>query len=119
MDITTFWRALAGIGIVGLITLCVVWNGWLTSVQSIPRSIEIFLLVAPLLYFVRGVLHGNRDTFIAVMLVSFVYMLMGIWYVFSAEEKVYGYLMLMFSLFLFFGSLLNVWIMDKRDKLSK
>ncbi len=118
MDITIFWRALAGIGIVGLIGLCVVWNGWLTPVQSIPRSIEIALLVAPLLYFVRGVLHGNRDTFIAVMLVSFVYMLMGIWYAFSAEEKIYGYLMIVFSLFLFFGSLLNVWILDKRDKLS-
>ncbi len=117
MDITIFWRALAGIGIIGLIGLCVVWNGWLTPVQSIPRSIEIILLVAPLLYFVRGVLHGNRDTFIAVMLVSFIYMLMGIWYAFSEEEKVYGYLMIVFSLFLFFGSLLNVWILDKRDKL--
>jgi len=119
MDVTILWRALAGVGIVGLITLCVVWNGWLTPVQSIPRSIEIALLVAPLLYFVRGVLHGNRDTFIAVMLVSFVYMLMGIWYAFSAEEKIYGYLMIVFSLFLFFGSLLNVWILDKRDKLRK
>ena len=112
MDITVFWRTLAGIGILGLIILCIVWNGWLTPVQDAYRSIEIALLVAPLLYFVRGVLHGNRDTFIAVMLVS------GIWYAFSAEEKVYGYLMIVFSLFLFFGSLLNVWILDKREKLS-
>ena len=118
MDVTVFWRALAGIGILGLIILCVVWNGWLTPVQDSPRSIEIALLVAPLLYFVRGVMHGNRDTFIAVMLVSFIYMLMGIWYAFSAEEKVYGYLMILFSLFLFLGSLLNVWILDKREKLA-
>ncbi len=118
MDITTFWRALAGIGILGLIILCVVWNGWLTPVQDSPRSFEIALLVAPLLYFVRGVLHGNRDTFIIVMLVSFVYILLGIWYAFSAEEKVYGYLMIVFSLFLFFGSLLNVWILDKREKIG-
>jgi uncharacterized membrane protein len=119
MDVTTFWRALAGLGILGLIILCIVWNGWLTPVQDFPRSIEIALLVAPLLYFVRGVMRGNRDTFIAVMLVAFVYMLMGIWYAFSAEEKIYGYLMLLFSLFLFFGSLLNVWILDKRDKLGQ
>lgn len=118
MDVTVFWRTLAGIGILGLITLCVVWNGWLTPVQDSPRSIEIALLVAPLLYFVRGVLHGNRDTFIAVMLVSFIYVLLGIWYAFSAEEKIYGYLMIIFSLFLFFGSLLNVWILDKREKLG-
>ncbi len=115
MDVTKFWRALAGLGILGLIILCVVWNGWLAPVQSIPRSIEIVLLVAPLLYFMRGVLHGNRDTFIIVMLLAFIYMLMGIWYAFSAEEKIYGYLMLLFSLFLFFGSLLNVWLLDKRE----
>lgn len=118
MDITVFWRALAGIGILGLIILSVVWNGWITPIQQIPRSIEIILLVAPLLYFVRGVMHGNRDTFIAVMLLSFVYMLMGIWYAFSEQEKIYGYIMLLCSLFLFFGSLLNVWILDKREKLS-
>lgn len=118
MDITTLWRALAGIGVTGLVVLCVVWNGWLTPFQQIPRSIEIALLVAPLLYFIRGVLNGNRDTYIAVMLVSFVYMLMGIWYVFSGQEKIYGYFMLLFSLLLFFGSLLNVWILDKRDKAS-
>ncbi len=119
MDITVFWRILAGIGITGLVILCVVWNGWFAPVQQVPRSIEITLLVAPLLYFTRGVLRGNRDTFIAVMLVSFIYMLMGIWYAFSAEEKIYGYLMLVFSLFLFFGSLLNVWILDKRDKVRQ
>ncbi len=117
MDITVIWRALAAFGIIALIVLIVLWNGWLSPVQEFPRSIEIGLFVAPLLFFLRGVFRGNRDTFIAVMLVSFIYMLMGIWYCYSAEEKLYGYLMLAFSLCLFFGSLLNVWILDKRDKL--
>ena len=115
MDMTVFWRVLAGIGIIGLILLAVIWNGWFAPVQVIPRSIEIILLVAPLLYFLRGVLHGNRDTFIIITLVSFVYGLMGIWYAYSAEEQTYGYLMLLFSLLLFFGSLLNVWYLDKRN----
>ncbi|MEE9328078.1 MAG: DUF2069 domain-containing protein [Cocleimonas sp.] len=116
MDITTFWRVLAAIGIIGLIILIVVWNGWMTPIQKIPRSIEIALMVAPLLYFLRGILHGNRDTFIAVMLLSFVYILMGIWYLYSDQERIYGMLMLVASISLFFGTLLNVWILDKRDK---
>lgn len=115
-DITAFWRFLAAVGILGLVTTIVVWNGWLTPIQNFPRSIEIALLVAPLLYFVRGVLHGDRDTFIAVMLLSFPYALFGIWYIFSPQEVLYGYLALGFSLSLFFGSLLNVWVLDKRDK---
>ena len=110
--------SLAAFGIISLILLIVIWNGWLSPVQNFPRSIEIAVLVAPLLFFVRGVLHGQRDVFIIVMMISFIYMLIGIWYSYSVEEKPYGYLMLIFSLCLFFGSLLNVWILDKRDKLQ-
>lgn len=115
-DITVFWRFLASIGILGLVTTIIVWNGWLTPVQGFPRSIKIIILVGPLLYFVRGVLHGQRDTYIAVMLLSFLYVLYGIWYVFSPQEALYGYSVFVFSLSLFFGALLNVWILDKRDK---
>ena len=115
-DVTVFWRFLAAVGILGLVTSIIIWNGWLTPIQEMPRSIEIAIFVAPLLFFVRGVMHGNRDTFISVMLLSFVYMLIGIWYMYSAEEALYGYLITGFSLCLFFGSLLNVRILDKRDK---
>jgi len=116
MDITVLWRALAVIGIIGLVLLSIVWNGWLTPVQNFPRSIEIALLTLPLLYFVRGILYGKRDTFIAVTLLSFPYALMGIWYIFSSQESIYGYFMLGLSICLFFGSLLNVWVLDKREK---
>jgi len=119
MDITVLWRTLAAIGILGLVILSVLWNGWLTPVQHFPRSIEIAVLTVPLLFFVRGVLYGKRNTFIAVTLLSFPYGLLGIWYIFSPEEFVYGYFMLALSLFLFFGSLLNVWVLDKRDKLGQ
>ncbi|MEE9444767.1 MAG: DUF2069 domain-containing protein [Cocleimonas sp.] len=119
MDITIFWRILAGFGIAGLVILSVAWNGWLSPDQVFPRSIEIALLVVPLLFFVRGVFKGNRNTFIAVMLLSFVYMLLGIWYAYSGSESLYGWIMLGLSLCLFFGSLLNVWILDKRDKESR
>jgi len=118
MDITILWRTLAAIGILGLIILIVLWNGWLSPVQQYPRSIEIAVLVTPLLFFVRGILHGKRDTFIAIMLLSFVYILIGIWYIYSPEERIYGLIMLALSLALFFGSLLNVWILDKRNKNS-
>lgn len=114
MDITVFWRFLAATGILGLLALIVLWNGWLTPVQHFPRSIEIAVMSLPLLLFVRGVLYGRRDTFIAATLLSFPYGLIGIWYVFSPRESIYGYLMLAFSLCLFFGSLLNVWVLDKR-----
>lgn len=116
MDITVFWRVLAAIGIIGLLVLIVLWNGWFTPIQQFPRSVEIAVLSFPLLFFVRGILYGKRDTFIAATLLSFPYVLIGIWYVFSSQESIYGYLMTILSLCLFFGSLLNVWVLDKRWK---
>ncbi len=116
MDITIFWRSLAALGVLGLLVLIIVWNGWLTPVQDSPRSIEIAILVVPLLLFLRKILRGNRDAFIIATLLSFLYALLGIWYIYSPEEVIYGWLMLLFSLFLFFGALLTMWVLDKREK---
>ncbi len=118
MDITTFWRALAAIGILGLVILIVVWNSWLTPNQVYPRSVEILFFAGPLLFFTRGILNAQRYTFVVITMVSFAYMLMGVWYILSADEKTYGYLLLLFSFLMFLGSLMHVWIMDKREKLA-
>jgi len=118
MDITTLWRALAAFGIIGLVILIVVWNSWLTPIQVYPRSIEILFFAGPLLFFIRGVLHARRYTFVVITMVSFAYSLMGVWYILSADEQVYGYLLLILSLLMFLGSLMHVWIMDKREKLA-
>lgn len=118
MDITTLWRALAAFGILGLVILIVVWNSWLTPVQVYPRSIEILFFAGPLLFFIRGILHARRYTFVVITMVSFAYILMGVWYILSIDEKVYGYLLLVLSFMMFLGSLMYVWVMDKREKLA-
>ncbi len=118
MDITTLWRALAALGILGLVILIVVWNSWLTPVQEYPRSVEILFFAGPLLFFIRGILHARRYTMVVITMVSFAYVLMGVWYILSADEKLYGYLLLTFSFLMFLGSLMHVWVMDKREKLA-
>ena len=118
MDITIFWRALAATGILGLVILIVVWNTLLTPNQVYPRSVEILFFAGPLLFFTRGVLQAKRYTFVVITMVSFAYILMGVWYILSADEKIYGYLLLLFSFIMFIGSLMHVWVMDKREKLA-
>ena len=118
MDITTLWRALAGLGILGLVVLIVIWNSLLTPIQEYPRSVEILFFAGPLLFFIRGVLHARRYTMVVITMVSFVYILMGVWYILSVDEKTYGYLLLLFSFLMFLGSLMHVWVMDKREKLA-
>jgi len=118
MDITTFWRALAGFGIVALIVWIVLWNSWLTPIQTQPRSIEILFVAGPPLLLIRGILHARRYTFVVATMVSFAYLLMGLWYILSVDEKIYGYLIFVFSFCLFIGGLMHVWILDKREKLA-
>ena len=118
MDIITLWRSLAAFGILSLVILIVVWNSWLTPVQEYPRSVEILFFAGPLLFFIRGILHARRYTMVIITMVSFAYILMGVWYILSADEKTYGYLLLAFSFLMFLGSLMYVWVIDKREKLA-
>ncbi len=118
MDIVKLWRAMAALGIIGLVVLIVLWNSWLTPVQVYPRSVEILFLAGPLLFFTRGIMHARRYTMVVITMVSFAYILMGIWYILSVDEIIYGYLLFAFSFLMFLGSLMHVWVMDKREKLA-
>lgn len=109
---------MAALGIIGLVVLIVLWNSWLTPVQVYPRSVEILFLAGPLLFFTRGIMHARRYTMVVITMVSFAYILMGIWYILSVDEIIYGYLLFAFSFLMFLGSLMHVWVMDKREKLA-
>lgn len=118
MDVKILWRGIAALGILGLIILIVIWNSWLTPVQEYPRSVEILFFAGPLLFFIRGVLHARRYTMVIITMVSFAYILMGVWYILSADEKAYGYLLLVLSFLMFLGSLMYVWVIDKQEKID-
>ena len=110
------WRMLAITGLLGLIFLIILWNGWLTPVQQIPRSIELFVLLVPLLFFVRGLLNGNYSTHVNVAFPALVYFLLGVWYALTPLEEVYGYLLISFSFMLYLGGFLYARTIMKRDK---
>ncbi len=113
------WRAFTIIGLLGMVLLVVVWNGWLSPVQNIPRSIEILILLSPLLFFVRGVLYGRYSTHVKVTFPAILYFILGVWYALTPQEEIYGYLMLLFSLMLYFGGFLYARAIMIEDKKSK
>ena len=107
------WRVLTLISLFGLMVLIIVWNGWLTPVQYLNRGLEIAILEFPLLFFVRGIIDGNREKHIATTLLSLVYFFIGVWFIFAPEESLYGYLMTLLSIGLYLGSFLYVRTLDK------
>jgi uncharacterized membrane protein len=116
MNTLKIWQGMAIIGLIGLILLIILWNGWLTPVQTIPRSIEMLIMLAPLLLFLRGTLHGRYNTHVIITFPAMFYLLIGFWYVFTPQEEIYGYLMMLFSLLLYTGGFMYARTIMKRDK---
>lgn len=110
------WHGLAIIGLLGLIALIIVWNGWLATEQTSPKSLEITVFVLPLLFFVRGVLHGRYQTLVLSMFVALIYALLGTWYAFTPSEGIYGTAMIILSTLLYTGAYCYTRTIMLRDK---
>lgn len=116
MSRLSLYNLLAIIGLLGIVLLIVIWNGWLTPEQHIPRSIEILLLVSPQLIFLYGVLRLHYTSHVHITFPALFYFLLGIWYILSPTESLYGWLLLLFSLLQFFGGYLYAYSIMKQDK---
>ncbi|MGB1311142.1 MAG: DUF2069 domain-containing protein [Leucothrix sp.] len=100
----------------GLLVTVITWNGWLTTHQQMPRSLEIALFCLPLLFFIRGVLYGKRGIYVSLMVVAFFYFLVGIWHIVEPSERAYGIVITLLSIGLYFGGYLYA---KSHDKLAQ
>ncbi|WP_028489142.1 DUF2069 domain-containing protein [Thiothrix lacustris] len=116
MKLLMLWRTLSVGGLLGLIFWIILWNGWLTPEQYVPRWLELLVLLAPLMYLVRGILHGRIPTSVHAILISLLYIIVGFWFAISPPEQLYGYLMLVFSTSLYLGSFMTAKVLGERAK---
>lgn len=56
------WYVLTLTGYSGTFVLLVAWYAWLAPSPHLPRSLVLLLLVTPLLFPLRGLLHARRYT---------------------------------------------------------
>jgi len=99
--------------LLGLVITIIVWNGWLTTDQQMPRSLEIAIFCVPLLFFLRGILYGKRGTHVALMVVAFFYFLVGVWHIIEPSERAYGIVITILSFGLYLGGYLYAKNHDK------
>lgn len=90
-------------GLFGLIGLIALWNGWLAPIQQVPLWLEMLIFIFPLALLIRGILRGQPTTHVYATLVSLIYLIFGCWYIFTPQEEIYGYLMLLFAVMLYIG----------------
>ncbi|PWR00526.1 DUF2069 domain-containing protein [Leucothrix pacifica] len=95
--------ALSVVSMLGLLTLIIVWNGWLAPTQGVPVSFELAIFCIPLLFFLRGTLSGKRSTHVSLMVVAFFYFMAGVWHIVEPSERSYGIAIVVLSFGMYLG----------------
>ncbi|MDH5184432.1 MAG: DUF2069 domain-containing protein [Gammaproteobacteria bacterium] len=108
------WRLMSLLGIFGLISLLMVWEIWLApSIDStegllaLPRSLVLLFMVVPLLFPLRGILHGRPYTHAWTSFLALFYFMHGVGEAWAGVDTAYlGLLEVLFSVMLFIGAIL-------------
>ncbi|WP_017941385.1 MULTISPECIES: DUF2069 domain-containing protein [unclassified Thioalkalivibrio] len=109
-------RGLALIAYLALLGLILVWTTWIDPPEIVPISVALVILVLPLLFPLRGMLHGRRYTHAWSSLLALAYVTLGITLAAAADARLYGLLMTAASLAWFAGCLLYVKLDARRAR---
>lgn len=98
------WMAL--LGFLGLVLFLILRTGWLSPPAEFPKSFALLLLVGPLMFPLRGMLHGRHYTYGWSMFLALLYFVVGVVYAASPENRWHGFLVIGLSAMWFFGCML-------------
>jgi len=94
-------------GYFGLLLLIVLWNGWLSPPERFPRALAILFLAGPLLFPLRGLLHGRPYTYAWASYVALVYLIFGLVSVIAnPAERALALVQVVCSLAMYVGAIL-------------
>ena len=102
--VLAYWVTITGY--FGLFVSLILWYGWLNTAPGIPRSLSLLLTVGPLMFPLRGLLHGKPYTFGWATFLALFYLLLGILNAANAETRLLGSLEIIFSVLFFNGAML-------------
>jgi len=92
-------------GYFGLFLLLMAWTTWLAPPQHFPVALVLLLLVGPLLFPLRGLLHGRPYTFAWTSFLALAYFVHGVGEAFaSPAERELALLEVFFSTLLYVGA---------------
>lgn len=98
-------RALTLTGYFGLLGLLLCWNAWLSPPEHLPVALVLIALVVPLLFPLRGLLHGKPYTHSWVTFLAIFYLMLGLGEaVAGPTERSLAILEVIFSLMLLAGA---------------
>jgi uncharacterized membrane protein len=94
-------------GYFGLIALLLAWLGWLSPPTALPISLAMALMLVPLLFPLRGILHGRAYTFAWASFLALFYFIHGVVEAYSSpEDRWLAVLEIILSVAFYSGSML-------------
>lgn len=112
------WVTLAGY--FGLLALILNWFSWLSPPASVPRALPLIVLSIPLLFPLRGLLHGKVYTHAWVSLLALPYFAIGIDVAFNrSDQRWLGIAMVVTSLAFFTGAVLYSYAAKRLHKATR
>ena len=104
-----FWRVVALSGYFGLFGLLLLWFAWLEPPERFPIALALILWVGPLLFPVRGLLHGRLYTHAWTSFLALFYFAFGVFHAAGPMARPWlAWLEIVFSVLLFGGTILYV-----------
>lgn len=93
-------------GYFGLLILLLAWYTWLSPSARYPVSLVLIVMVVPLLFPLRGLLHGKPYTHAWTTFLALYYFTLGVGTAMAdPTDRVYGILQVVFSVMLFVGAM--------------
>jgi uncharacterized membrane protein len=100
------FRLMALTGFLGLLTVLLLWNAWLSPPTQYPVALVLIILLTPLLFPLRGILHGRRYTHAWVSMLTLFYFCIGVTEAYGdPAARYYGLAVTACSLLLFVGAI--------------
>jgi len=97
-------RILTLVGYFGLLALLLNWFSWWSPPTQVPRALVLLILVVPLLFPLRGILHGKPYTHEWASFLSLFYFLVGVDTAFNYQDwRMLGIVLTILSLVFFIG----------------
>jgi len=105
MNKITIFRWVTLFGYFGLIALIFIWNLWIEPRPAEQMSMTFLIQMGPLMFALRGLLHGKVYTHAWAMYLALLYFIVGVWYAGDESTRTYGIFFSCLSMDFFIGTM--------------
>lgn len=107
------------LGYFGLLTFIPLWYLQIEPIEAKFVSMTLLIQMGPLLFPLRGILHGRVYTHAWSMYLALFYFIVGIWYAGDSSTRLFGIIFSLLSVMFFIGTMLYTRFQGKAEQAAQ